>query len=91
MSDFFRDKEGFVAKDDQVFVLPKQYRPSETKLHATLVPGIETPVPVCRVMATGEVFKYKGASLAEVAIILVQHYDVDFKLMEGIFDGPDEG
>lgn len=88
MSDF-RNEEGLVANDDQIFVLPQQYRPDQPKLHANLYPGGDTPIAVCKVMPNGEVFKFKGATLADVALVLIEHYGVDFKLMEGIFYGPD--
>lgn len=88
MSDF-RNEEGLVANDDQIFVLPKQYRPEQTQIHVTHLPGVGVPLTVCKVTPNGEVFKFRGATLTDVALILIEHYGVNFTLMQEIFDGPD--
>jgi hypothetical protein len=90
--------DSFVDPEERIFTLPPDYRPEKAMLHA-LIPlfGDREPVAVCRVMPNGEVFRFKGATLEDIAKILMDHYHVNFKQLADIWfledagHEPDEG
>ena len=70
---------------DQVFVLPPRYWPEKDMIHAARSLIDYTTLFVCRVTTTGEVYKFEGATLEDVAGVLLNVYHVDFDEMEEIW------
>jgi hypothetical protein len=83
---------GFDHPDERIFTLPPDYRPEKAVLHA-LIPlfGDRGPIAVCRVMPNGEVFRFKGATLEDIARILIEHYHADFQQLADIWFLEDAG
>ena len=86
MSEFLRKGDLIRDTDERIFTLPEKYRPSEVKLHLTVYPGTDRRELICRVMPNGEVFKFEGATLEHIAIILMESYGVNFAEMKEIWD-----
>ena len=86
MSEFLRKGDLAKTTDERVLVLPPKYRPELIMLHSRHYPGDLQPYRICRVMPDGEVFRFEGAKLEDVAIILIEHYGVDFTELKQIWD-----
>jgi hypothetical protein len=86
MSEFLRKGDLIRPTDERIFTLPEKYRPLEIKLHMTVYPGTGLREPICRIMPNGEVFRFEGATLEHIAIILMESYGVNFAEMQEIWD-----
>lgn len=85
-------QDDFINPDQRIFTLPPEYRPAKAVLHAAIpLAGGYEPVTICRVTPEGEVFKFKDATLEDIAIILIEHYHVNFMELAGTWELEDAG
>jgi hypothetical protein len=91
MSSFLGD-DAFVDPDVRVFTLPIECRPDKIMLHSRVFPDNPLePLPICRVMPNGEVFRGKYATLEDIATILIRDYSVNFKQLAEMWALEDAG
>jgi len=85
MGAFLRKVDLTKRTDERLFVLPPKYHPDKVMLHSMHQPDTLEVTQICRVMPNGEVFKFDGARLEDIAIVLLRHYGVSFKELADIW------